>query len=344
MLERIIESLGSNFHLVLVLDNVDLSASPHVSSILEFFRSLYDQRNIGVLSRLTVVTTSVRDITLNHAGLVSPFNVSKKVYLNDLTRPESDQLIGNIFARNDLVSGGGVEELLFMYAHGVAYLLQSIISLIDDQEGEISASHVYRAVVAYLKKAPGVFRFSGRSPLNDDAMSCLLALLRDDPILPYETTPGLMELVSLGYVALNTDPHDDYYRIRCQIIKLILVNIYYPLPHNPSLRFSERLVSQFPPVKLLLLNARFFQEITEAVFLALSKEPSDKSRQAMLRQTVQTTLESTDIPIDYGLYREMFSQHVHSGDSPHDSPDSCLKSIVSHAVNFILKPTTGDRQ
>ena len=156
-----------------------------------------------------------------------------------------------------------------------------------------------------------------------------------------------MELVSLGYVAnyasINASSVDGDYKIRSPLITLLLVNIHYPGPFNTGFRLHERIVSQLPPVKLLLLNARFLQDVSGTVNLELRKEPTEKVKQSILRRTVDSILDVTTLPIDLELYRLMFQRHVPLSKDTQETPESILNSVVSQVVITYYQSLGGEK-
>jgi len=118
-----------NKKLVLFFDEIE--KTPNVKSFLHLWRKIFNERNFSPeLNKYAVIIAGSVDLISLTIGPTSPFNISKKLYLAELTKTEAEQLIDEPMRELGIELATNVKHVLITQTACHPQLLQQLCYLL----------------------------------------------------------------------------------------------------------------------------------------------------------------------------------------------------------------------
>lgn len=112
-----------NHRLIIVFDEID--RLPYIKDLLSLWRKIFhEQSQNNPLHRYAVIVSCSMDLIAQTVGPTSPFNIAKKVYLNDFSFEESKKLLADGLKQSGIDIEPEAEERLLFHLSGHPQLLQ----------------------------------------------------------------------------------------------------------------------------------------------------------------------------------------------------------------------------
>lgn len=109
--------------IVLLVDNVE--GSPYVDGFLKLWRKIYQTKDQSeAVSRYSIIVTGSRDLISLSLSHTSPFNVADKLFLNDFSNSQSEQLINEPLHELNISIDQKAKHQLLSNINGHPQLLQ----------------------------------------------------------------------------------------------------------------------------------------------------------------------------------------------------------------------------
>ena len=224
--------------LVLIIDNLDAIPTDLIQALLTSLRAAYMDQQDRPFQVIVIVSGALSLANLT-VGESSPFRgIARRIFVGDLSRDQSRQLIGDFLAAEGVSSTSQAQKRLLEATSGDPYLIRKLCqrcvdSLNTGDGGRLRTRSVNRIIAAFIRDdvaeyAPLVeaVRLIEEDP---DLMRSILRLLETDRLpksaLQLPLSPDLDPLYLTGVIERT---EGDRYRIQNRIYRTYLQDHFHP--------------------------------------------------------------------------------------------------------------------
>jgi hypothetical protein len=208
--------------IVLMVDNAE--ESPYVIGFLKLWRKVFNTRDRNeVLSRYSIIVTGSKDLISLSLGPTSPFNVANKVFLEDFSVSQAEQLINKPLHDLNIKMDQNAKHRLLTEIDGHPQLLQhACYILVNRTTGKIKSltvQDITDVINILLKANSSLLRLRQELEENNDLRELVKDILSGDKkkFLPYK------ELSLYGAGAVTE--HEGYCVMRNELYKKVSMDL-----------------------------------------------------------------------------------------------------------------------
>ena len=248
-----IQDLG-NKKIILLFDEIE--RVPLVKSFLKLWRKIFNVRNYNpALNKYAVVIAGSVDLIDLTIGKTSPFNISKKLYLGELSKSDAEILIEHPLKQLGIKIAPNAKDEIIQLTSCHPQLLQHLCYLLVEQavaaKKQINKSDVEQAVETLYVESDNLSTMANEIKSDKKLFELVEKILNGDQVhyLPFKK-----------YSIAGTGPiisDSQYSRIRNEIYKKFL---------KSNLIFPKRIQSQ----EIDIIHKKDAIKITVGIFTLLS--------------------------------------------------------------------------
>jgi len=222
---RSIEIKGKN-KIIFFFD--EIAKTPSVKSFLHLWRKIFNERKYrSELNKYEVVIAGSVDLIALTIGPTSPFNISKKLYLEELTEEDAKNLISEPIKQLGIRLDEVTKEELIFQTSCHPQLLQHLCYLLVDnamkKEFSITSADVQNSIETLLVTSDNLNALRKEIQLNKKLMQLVEKILKGEKIqyLPYQdfNISGTGPIIQQDdFCAIRNKIYEDFLR------RVILVN------------------------------------------------------------------------------------------------------------------------
>jgi serine/threonine protein kinase len=274
-LKQLSKNIDSS-RIVLLLDEMDALSKQSLGNLANTIRGVFHEKmRERELRKLVFIYAAKTDMLTLAEGQVSPLrNITECLYLEDLSRSETIQLLEHGFAQEGIQIEETIADHIYGWTHGHPYLTQALgYRLVEMKQGG-----GFRPTKTNMDKAVQLLQEKGDSNLQhvvnalERARSespALLEKVRDilesrGKIRFSRTDPELLQLELIGIVRKG---EDGYCTIRNQIYQEILQNVIAPSPYGETWKGIQ---GGIRTAQIFLSYTRLDEEKVEDLYQKLS--------------------------------------------------------------------------
>ncbi|UCH92838.1 MAG: AAA-like domain-containing protein [Candidatus Aminicenantes bacterium] len=178
---------GKDKKIVLFFDEIE--KAPAVQSFLNMWRKIFHERiDHRELNKYALIIAGSVELIPLTIGPTSPFNIAKKLYLDSLSKEESEQLIDEPFKELGISVEPGAREKLITETSGHPQLLQHICYILAEQllgqRKSITAGDVEHAIERLFIESDNL-RFLNQQIKTDETLEELVRRVLDGEEIEY---------------------------------------------------------------------------------------------------------------------------------------------------------------
>jgi predicted Ser/Thr protein kinase len=230
-LKQLSENVASS-RIVLLLDEMDALSQQSLGSLANTIRGIFHQkREEHELQKLVFIYAAKTDVLTLAEGRVSPLrNITECLYLDDLNRSETIQLLEYGFAQEDIQIDETTADHIYGWTHGHPYLTQALGDILfkmrqQEDDFRLTQTSVDKAVQLLQEEGdPNLRHVVNALERAKSDSPVLLEIVRDVlesrvKIRLSRTVPEILQLELMGIVRKG---EDGYCTIRNRIYQHIL--------------------------------------------------------------------------------------------------------------------------
>jgi len=208
--------------IVLMVDNVE--KSPFVNGFLKLWRKIFQQKDRrAVLSRYCIIAAGSKDLVSLSLGPTSPFNVANKLFLEDFSESQVEELINEPFHDLNIMMEQNAKHRLLSEINGHPQLLQHacymLVNRATGQNKSLTEQDITDVIEILLKENSALIRLREELEENNDLGELVKDVLNGNKIkfLPYK------EFSLFGSGAVTG--YEDHCVIRNGLYKKIMIEV-----------------------------------------------------------------------------------------------------------------------